>query len=225
MDSIRLKRFSDSIQYQFENIDLLRQALTHSSTQKLHNERLEFLGDATLGAVVSEYLYLRYADASEGELSLRRSRIVNNQNSLCRIGAQMALHNYVQVNKGFPWGNETASRNLLANAVEALIGAIYLDGGISAAKEFIYHHILPAIESGEQSTKVNSKSKLQEYLQKRAQPVPQYELIQTTGRDHKPKFVVACQAQGLRSKVIGEGGSMKEAEQNAAAIAYEQLTQ
>ncbi len=222
---MRLKRFSSLIQYQFENIGLLQQALTHSSTQRLHNERLEFLGDATLGAVVSEYLYVRYADASEGELTLRRSRIVNNRNSLCRIGRQISLCNYLQVNKGFPWDNETACSNLLANAVEALIGAIYLDGGINAAKEFIYQHVLPEIEADEQLIKMNSKSKLQEYLQKRAQPVPQYELIKTTGCGHKPRFEVACQVHGLRSKAIGEGGSMKEAEQNAAAIAYERLTQ
>ena len=198
-------------------------ALTHSSARKVHNERLEFLGDAALGALVAEFLFLNYPDATEGELTQRRSQFVNNQQSLCGIGESIALDEFIKVDKGFPWTNKRARRNLLANAVEALIGAIYLDGGLDAARNFIFSRFPLQLDSIDKKLQKNPKSLLQEYLQKLAQPIPHYELIETKGSDHTPIFVVSCQISSLDSSATAEGGSIKEAEQNAAAKIYELL--
>ncbi len=224
MDTDKLVKFSDIIQYAFDDLTLLERALTHSSTGQEHNERLEFLGDAALGIVVSKFLFLRFPDATEGELTWLRSQIVNNTTSLSSIGESIPLMPYLKVDKGFPMSNKRARGNLLADAVEALIGAIYLDGGLAAAQEFIENQFSSILENATLDVKRSSKSLLQEHLQKMAQSVPQYETIEQSGQLHAPRFVVTCRIESFDITVKGEGGSVKEAEQKAAAKAYEQLS-
>ena len=224
MDTDKLLEFSDSIQYAFHDLTLLEQALTHSSAGKPHNERLEFLGDSALGIVVSKILFSDFPDATEGDLTWLRVQIVNNADSLSHIGETISIDQVLKVDKGFPMNNHRARTNLLANAVEALIGAIYVDGGLAAAEQFIETHFSQVLQSATLEVKRNSKSLLQEHLQKLALSIPRYETIKQEGESHKPRFVVNCSIDTFGLTVQGEGGSIKEAEQNAAARAYEQLS-
>jgi ribonuclease-3 len=225
VENHRQERFSKIIQYRFRNTDLLERALTHRSFGQPHNEALEFLGDAVLSAVVSDYLFQTHPDATEGELTLQRSRIVNNKSAIYYVAEAITLGEFVIAGRSFPKSDQRAWRNLLANSTEALIGAIYLDGGIDEVSKFFRVHFVPLFGKFKSSLQKDSKSKLQEYLQHHLQPIPVYETTHIDGEEHNPHFTVFCHVSGLLSPVAGEGGTVKEAEQSAAEIAYELLCQ
>ena len=225
VENHRHEKFSKIIQYRFRNTDLLERALTHRSVGQPHNEALEFLGDAVLSAVVSDYLFQTHPNATEGELTLQRSRIVNNNSAIYYVAEAITLGEFVIAGRSFPKSDQRAWRNLLANSTEALIGAIYLDGGIDEASKFFRAHFVPLLGKFKSSLQKDSKSKLQEYLQHHSQPIPVYETTHIEGVEHNPHFTVFCHVSGLPSPVAGEGGTVKEAEQSAAEKAYELLCQ
>ena len=212
------------IGYEFQEKELLDEALTHasSSSSRLRSyERLEFLGDSILGFLVCEFLFQNYPDWLEGELTKVKSVVVSRQS--CAVwGQQLGLKEFLVIGKGL--GNRDAlPESLLANAFEALIGAIYLDGGMAAASRFL----MPFVESGvratlEASVESNFKSNLQQYAQKRVGLPPAYRLIDDRGPDHEKWFLVSA-AIGKRTFPSAWGRNKKEAEQRAAANALAEI--
>lgn len=173
--------------------------------------------------VISDYLYRKYPEATEGELTIQRSQIINNRNAIYSVALEMSLKDYVIVGKSFPKNNQKAWRNLLPNALEALIGAIYIDGGMNSTKQFIIDNFLSLIEESSINGRTDSKTKLQQFLQKRSLPIPVYSTVDVDGKPHDPCFTVNCRIDGLIESVTGQGSTKKEAEQEAAAQTYELL--
>ena len=222
----QLKEFQKKIGYQFQQEGLLRQALTHSSYANEHrmkklsdNERLEFLGDAVLEIVSSDFLYKAYPDKSEGDLTkLRASLVCEPTLAICT--REMELGKYLFLGKG---ENLTGGRNrnsILSDALEAVIGAIYLDGGFTSAKEFIHRFILKDLEN--KKLFFDSKTILQEIVQANFKEVISYHLIGEEGPDHNKIFRVAVHI-GEEEYGVGEGRTKKAAEQEAAYISILKL--
>ena len=213
-----IKKFQEVIGYHFHDEKLLRQALTHSSFAnekhlKKHsdNERLEFLGDAVLEIISSEFLYKEYPDKPEGELTKLRASIVCEP-TLALCTKDIALGEYLLLGKGEDQTGGRGRKSILSDALEAVIGAIYLDGGFANAKEFIHKYILTDIEH--KQLFYDSKTILQELIQGRHEQLS-YELIEESGPDHDKQFTVAVLVDGERVSV-GEGHTKKAAEQQAA---------
>ncbi len=225
MNDSESNNFSQVIGYRFNNAQLLKRALTHSSTEQANNENLEFLGDTILCTVISDYLYRKYPAATEGQLTILRSQIINNRNAIYSVALAISLGDYIKVGKSFPKDNHNAWRMLLANTLEALIGAIYLDGGMKNARQFILSNFLSLLEKSSVRRRKDSKTNLQEFLQKRSLPIPVYSTIDVSGERHDPSFTVNCRVDGLIDSVTGTGSTKKEAEQEAAAQTYELLRQ
>jgi ribonuclease-3 len=216
--------------YFFQNQRLMEEAFCHSSfanesgdPDHENNERLEFLGDAVLDLAISHVLMERFDDAREGDLSKYRARVVNER-GLCQVARGLCLGDYILLGKGEEITGGREKPSILANTMEALLGAIYLDGGFSAAKEIIARLFLPLVDKIERGRGAgDSKSRLQEYTQDHFKTRPEYLLISESGPAHDKTFVVAI---SLNNKIMaeGEGKSKKVAEQKAAREAYRCLT-
>ncbi len=214
----QLKEFQKKIGYQFQQEGLLRQALTHSSYANEHrmkklsdNERLEFLGDAVLEIVTSDFLYHEHTDVPEGELTRVRASIVCEQ-TLAFCTRALNLGDYLFLGKGEDQTGGRKRKSILSDAFEAIIGAIYLDGGFANAKEFIHRFVLNNVEH--MQLFYDSKTILQELIQGRHEQLS-YELIDESGPDHDKQFTVAVLVDGERVSE-GEGHTKKAAEQQAA---------
>ena len=214
----QLKEFQKKIGYQFQQEGLLRQALTHSSYANEHrmkklsdNERLEFLGDAVLEIVTSDFLYHEHTDVPEGELTRVRASIVCEQ-TLAFCTRALNLGDYLFLGKGEDQTGGRKRKSILSDAFEAIIGAIYLDGGFANAKEFIHRFVLNNVEH--MQLFYDSKTILQELIQGRHEQIS-YELIDESGPDHDKQFTVAVLVDGERVSE-GEGHTKKAAEQQAA---------
>ena len=213
------------IGYEFKNKDLLTTALTHSSFANeakggiKYNERLEFLGDSVLGIVVSDYIYLHCPDLPEGKLTKLRASLVCEK-SLYVYAKQIELGKHIRLSKGEKRSGGDDRPSILSDAFEALIAAIYLDGGIEPAEKFILRFVIPDIKSSKPKKFKDYKTALQEIVQKNPEEKLTYVLVKETGPDHDKHFVVEVH---LNSNVIGKGGgrSKKEAEQQAAREALE----
>lgn len=213
------------IGYEFKNKDLLTTALTHSSFANeakggiKYNERLEFLGDSVLGIVVSDYIYLHCPDLPEGKLTKLRASLVCEK-SLYVYAKQIELGKHIRLSKGEKRSGGDDRPSILSDAFEALIAAIYLDGGIEPARDFILRFVIPDIKSSKPKKFKDYKTALQEIVQKNPEEKLTYVLVKETGPDHDKHFVVEVH---LNSNVIGKGGgrSKKEAEQQAAREALE----
>lgn len=220
-----MRRLEESTGYAFKDKSNLLLALTHSSyanekkREKLaSNERIEFLGDAVLNIVISEYIYGNFTNLSEGDLTKTRASIVCEA-SLMKCADRINLGSYLLLGKGEENTGGRTRTSILSDAFEALIGSIYIDGGLSEARNFIYTHMQEVIGGsfvGE--TFVDYKTSLQEIVQKNGELRLQYEILEEKGPDHNKLFVVQV---SLAEKVLGqgEGRSKKEAEQNAAKAA------
>ncbi len=213
-----IKEFQNRIGYQFKEEELLKQALTHSSfanerqLKKLSdNERLEFLGDAVLEIVSSEFLYLNYPSLSEGELTKLRASIVCEP-TLALCTQEMELGTYLRLGKGEDLTGGRDRKSILSDALEAVIGSIYLDGGFASAKEFILRFILTDIEH--KQLFYDSKTILQELIQSKHQTL-EYKLVDETGPDHNKKFKVEVWIDGTGIS-SASGNTKKAAEQEAA---------
>lgn len=216
------------IGYHFSDATLLDEALTHRSyaneqrARCADNERLEFLGDAILGLVIAETLFADEPPRPEGELSRLRSELVN-AGTLARLARQIELGSSLYLGRGEVKAGGSDKENILADAFEALLGAIYLEGGIAAVRPVINALFAAVIieKTGEQGSS-DYKSQLQEYLQALLQTPPEYVLIATEGPEHDRIFVVEAQTAG-RVLGVGRGRSKKEAEQVAAGVAFKAL--
>ena len=210
--------------YEFRDPDLLREALTHASGANhrlASNERLEFLGDAILGAVVCEMLFRRFPDYQEGDLTRIKSVVVSRK-TCARISEELGLDAYLILGKGMGGGDQTPS-SVLADVFESLIGAIFVDGGMAAAARFIARHMDPEIESAvEGQNGLNHKSNLQQAAQRDFGETPTYLLLDEKGPDHSKCFKMAAQI-GREQYAPAWGRNKKEAEQRAALNALSQL--
>lgn len=218
----------DKLNYTFKNKELLFLAFVHSSfvneNKKItsdHNERLEFLGDGVFNLVITEYLYLKFPKASEGRLSFLRSRIVDSTSCSLFI-EKLGIKNFVLLGKGEKQSEDRGRFTILADLFEALIGAMYLDGGLQVVKDFITNHFEKEVSDFLNNPFPNYKADLQSYCQKKYSTHPTYTIISETGPEHSKKFIIEASINGIKLSQ-GEGSSKKEAEQQAAKKALENL--
>lgn len=218
-----LERLQKHLGYQFQDIRLLQRALTHRSASAENNERLEFLGDALLGFHIAETLYHQHADADEGSLSRMRAHLVR-RDTLAKVGRELELGQWLQLGPGELRTGGHSRSSTLADAVEAVIAAVYLDGGIQPALALIDRMLASRVAkaSPERQGK-DPKTRLQEWLQGRRYALPLYEVLEITGEAHDQSFRVACILSDLELRCEGEGNSRRKAEQQAAANMLERL--
>ena len=222
-----IKDLEAAIGYKFKNIALLQNALAHSSyaNERWHNslmsnERLEFLGDSILGMCVAEYLYCTFPDRPEGELTRMRADMVCEQ-TLANVAGRIGLGEHLLLGKGEEQGGGRSRNSILADAVESVIAASFLDGGMGAAKQFIQKFILVEVPVTKLRN-VDYKTALQELVQQKKNQVLSYTLIGESGPDHDKRFEVEVKLNG-KVVGIGSGSSKKRAEQDAAHAALEAL--
>jgi ribonuclease-3 len=209
--------------HRFADPELLRRALTHRSARRQHNERLEFLGDALLGFVIAEALTQRFPDASEGELTRLRARIVNGE-ALALAAGELRLGEFLELGAGERKTGGQRRASILADAFEALICAIYLDAGIDVCRERVLDLLGAALDQLQPGEALKDpKTRLQEWLQSRALERPQYHLIEEHEHAGVWRFEVECHVATLPDPCRGAGGTRRGAEQAAAAVALEQL--
>lgn len=196
--------------------DLLALALTHRSAGRANNERLEFLGDAALGLVMAETLWSRFPDADEGELSRRRAALVN-KDSLAAVARELRLGDYLRLGPGELRTGGHARDSILADALEALIGAVYVDCGLVRVRDMVLRLFAERLAqvAGEDAVK-DPKTRLQEWLQARRRPVPEYSVVDVSGAAHDQQFVVICRLADTSAETQGRGSSRRRAEQDAA---------
>lgn len=207
--------------YPFENPELLRQALTHRSYSASHNERLEFLGDGVLNCVIAAELFRRFPQLAEGELSRLRASLVNQQ-SLFEIAQQVDLGTQLRLGEGELKSGGARRPSMLADALEAVIGAVFIDGGFEAARAAVLRLFGQSLSAADPfKLAKDAKTRLQELLQARRVPLPQYTVISTAGEAHEQSFRVECVIPELNIRTEGEGTSRRAAEQAAASRAYE----
>ena len=218
-----MEELYNKIAYKFKNPALLVKALRHRSIGKDNNERLEFLGDAVLGLIIAEYLCKQFPDADEGYLSRIRASLVQ-QSTLAAIAREIHLGDYLQLGPGELKTGGADRESILADALEALVCALYLDAGLNvcAAKiELWFSARLNAVDDLKQVK--DPKTRLQELLQSLKAPLPVYAVTKVTGKDHLQKFVVSCNIRLLGKTVTGTGNNRRLAEQNAATAALQLL--
>lgn len=211
------------LSYVFLEPTLLQRALTHRSFSPEHNERLEFLGDSILGCVVSKYLYGTFPHLSEGELSRLRSNLVREE-TLATLALQVDLGSHLFLGEGELKSGGFRRPSILADAIEALFGAVFLDSGYASAEKVVLHLLVPYLEQVDvQNLGKDAKTLLQEYLQSKRIPLPSYTVVDTQGEAHAQSFTVECSIPTLSISTQGEGSSRRSAEQQAALAAYQKL--
>jgi len=207
----------------FNDVSLLEQALTHRSIGHSNNERLEFLGDSILGFIIADAVYAKFAKADEGIMSRLRAHLVN-QESLAIIATELSLGDDLILGQGEMKSGGKHRHSILSDAVEALVGAMYLDAGLSKTREWVLSlYKLQLANLTLDTASKDPKTQLQELLQARKQTVPQYTVIATTGLDHNQLFKVECMAAGLSEPIQASASTRKKAEQKAASKALEVL--
>ena len=220
-----IERLMKKIAVDFTNPQLLVRAVTHRSVSAGNNERLEFLGDAVLGLVIARALFERFPHADEGQLTRLRAKLVRRE-TLAELAQDIDLESYLIVGQGELKTGGTRRASIQADAFEAIIGAIEQDQGYEAARQFIlacYQHRIENLTLTD--VEKDPKTLLQEYLQARNKPLPQYMVIAIEGDTHEQLFKVSCEVTGLSSTIIAEGKSRRKAEQAAASTALQLLLQ
>ncbi|OOZ37376.1 ribonuclease III [Solemya velesiana gill symbiont] len=218
-----LERLCREIDYQFADLRLAERALTHRSAGSENNERLEFLGDAILGFIIADELYHRFPDADEGQLSRLRAKLVKGD-SLAEISRSLELGSYLSLGAGELRSGGHSRNSILADAMEALFAAIYLDKGYENAHKVIldlFQEKLSALTA--ESQQKDPKTRLQEFLQARKLELPAYSITQVVGEQHNQTFTVKCQVSSLKMESEGTGSSRRKAEQDAASHLLEHL--
>ncbi len=219
----KLKRLERKIGHTFVDEDLLKRAITHRSAGSRHNERLEFLGDSILSLVIAEALYHRFPDVSEGDMSRMRATLVREK-TLAELAREFDLGEYLILGPGELKSGGFRRESILADTVEALIGAIFLDIGIEQIRTLLlqwYASRLDEIRPG--ADQKDPKTRLQELLQGKRKPLPSYAVVKVKGEAHNQEFTVQCEIEGVDVTVVGVGSSRRKAEQAAAEKALEQL--
>lgn len=209
--------------YSFRDAQLLARALTHRSKGSANYERLEFLGDSILSFVVADALYDRFPRLSEGELTRLRASLVRRE-TLAGVARELGLGEHLELGGGELKSGGFDRNSILADALEALFGAIYKDSGLEDVRTVVLGLFRPVLERIDPDAILKDpKTRLQECLQRRALPTPSYEVLTVSGEPHQQHFVVECRVTGLAGPVRGEGASRRHAEQAAAARACELL--
>ncbi len=219
----KLDRLQRAIGYRFQDINLLTLALTHRSFGGRNNERLEFLGDSVLNFIIAEYLYRRFDEAREGQLSRLRARMVKGV-TLAEIAREFNLGEYLRLGSGELKSGGFRRESILADALESIIGAIYLDSGFDVCTERVlswFEQRLGLLNL--KDTTKDSKTRLQEYLQARQLNLPRYEVISVQGEAHAQTFHVRCMVESLDNPTEGTGSSRRVAEQKSAKKALAEL--
>lgn len=217
------RTFEQVLGYAFADPALLQTALTHRSYGAIHNERLEFIGDSVLNCAIALELFRRFPLLPEGDMSRLRANLVR-QDTLHQIAVSLDLGAMLRLGEGELRSGGHQRPSILADALEALIGAVQIDAGFDAAADLVgrlFRDRLDAIVPGQQIK--DAKTRLQEYLQGKRLALPKYSLIETTGEAHAQAFRVVCEVPSLRLSAEGEGGSRRAAEQQAAERALEKL--
>lgn len=209
--------------YSFKNDQLLSLALSHRSYAKKNNERLEFFGDSLLGVIIAEEIYIRHPEWDEGIMSRVRSSLVNEA-QLAATAIELGINNFVKLGAGESATPGEVKHSLLADALEAVIAAIYLDSSIEQCKQCVLNWLKkPLLNCDSKTSFKDSKSTLQEYLQKKSLPLPEYGVVDRIGPEHKQLFVVKCSTQYLSLSAIGKGNNKQQAEQDAASKILDQI--
>jgi len=219
----RYAALSHRLDYVFSDCELLRRALTHRSKGGDNYERLEFLGDSILGLVIAAELYVRFPGLSEGELTRLRAGLVRME-TLARLARETDIGQYLELGEGELKSGGYDRDSILADALEAVFGAVFIDGGFDAARrviERLYRESVRAIDP--MTILKDPKTRLQEYTQKQSLNTPIYNMREITGEPHQQHFVVECVVAGVTQSFTGEGASRRAAEQEAAAKAYASL--
>jgi len=218
------RRLYELLGYRFANAGLLEDALTHRSVGGANNERLEFLGDAILNFIIAAELYQRFPEAREGDLSRLRASLVK-RDALADLAGNLKLGEHLSLGPGELKSGGQRRASTLADALEAIIGAVYLDGGFEAGRTFVLGLYRDALQNMPSATGIKDpKTRLQEYLQSRHKPTPEYSMVEATGEAHAQTFRVECRAAGIVT-TEGVGSTRRRAEQAAAEQALRQLGQ
>ncbi|MBN6071578.1 ribonuclease III [Aggregatibacter actinomycetemcomitans] len=223
MKENQLERLQRQINYGFQNIELLKQALTHRSAGHQHNERLEFLGDAILNLTIGEALFHQFPKCNEGELSRMRATLVREP-TLALLARDFKLGDYILLGQGELKSGGFRRESILADCVEAIIGAISLDSNLTNATQIVrqwYQDLLKDIKPGDNQK--DAKTRLQEYLQGNRLPLPTYNIVNIQGEAHNQLFIVECSIQNNDRTFIGKGSSRRKAEQAAAEQILQEL--
>ena len=216
------------LQYQPRDPALFEQALTHRSAARANNERLEFLGDAVLNLIVAQHLYAQYPQADEGALSRLRAAVVSGE-SLARVAAPLQLGPALVLGAGELKTGGFRRESILADALEAVCGALYLEAGLEAARDVLLRVLAPALAALDESAgadaddQKDAKTRLQEWLQGRGLPLPRYRVIEIAGESHAQTFRVSCEVDSAGASAEGAGLSRRRAEQAAAQQLLAQL--
>jgi len=218
-----MEKLQKNFSYEFNDISLLKQALTHRSVSKNNNERLEFLGDSVLGCVISEELYIRYPLIDEGQLSRLRSHLVRGQ-TLANLAKTLNISESLTLGQGELKSGGFRRESILADAFEAILGAIFLDSDYLIVKRIILELFDDLLNQAKPEDSLKDfKTQLQELLQKKGYSLPSYELIQTKGKDHSAIFYVSCTVTELNLKSEKNAKSIKKAEQACAQSILEEI--
>ena len=221
MPYLATSKLCSTLGYQFQDAGILDEALTHRSSSPRNNERLEFLGDALLNLIIADHLFQQYPKASEGELSRLRSTLVKGE-TLADLARGLQLGKFLYMGPGEVKSGGCQRTSVLSDALEALIGAVYRDSGFERCRELVlrlYQEALVNLPSADDLK--DPKTRLQECLQARQQPLPIYHILATHGEPHAQSFTVECVAAALRT--VATGASRRKAEQEAARLLLEQL--
>ncbi len=219
-----VERLAKAISYEFLDWQLLDTALTHRSVGSRNNERQEFLGDAILGFVIADELFIRFPDAKEGDLSRLRASLVKGD-SLAIIARDLEVGQYLALGQGELSSGGQSRNSILADAMEAIFAAVYLDGGYSAARAVILNLFEFRLKSlNPDAQQKDPKTRLQEFLQAHKLPLPTYTISSITGEQHDQEFLMICQVESLDKQTEGGGSSRRKAEQQAADNMLKVLT-
>ncbi len=218
-----LLHFGKVLGYNFQNEELLSIALTHRSLGKSNNERLEYLGDAIVGLFIAERLFIKFPEASESQLTRLRSSLVKGE-ALAQLARDLGVGNYIKLGAGERKSRGWQKDSILADAMEALIGAIYLDSNLENCRGIVLNLYAPLLDKLTlDSIALDSKTRLQEYLQANKKPLPSYEVVTEEGDAHAKLFTIECRIEGLDEPVTAQGKTKRGAEQAAAKTALEMI--
>lgn len=218
-----LEKFSKLINYHFNDESLLTTALTHRSANNNHNERLEFLGDAVLGLIISTAIIEKFPRANEGELSRLRASLVKGA-TLSEVAAELSLGDWIYLGSGELKSGGFRRESILADTLEAVFGAVYVDGGFNCAQDVVLNLFTSRLENVDPARlRKDPKTELQEYLQAQGKSLPEYEVLETLGKSHQQMFKVLCQISAYDLATTGNGLSRRKAEQDAAKLALDKI--
>ncbi|ETO93766.1 ribonuclease III [Legionella oakridgensis] len=218
-----LQRLCRRLDYQFKNSAYLKQALTHCSVGNVNNERLEFLGDSVLNFIIANALYEQFPEESEGQLSRLRAYLVKGE-MLALIAKELQLGDYLYLGQGEMKSGGFRRTSILADALEAVFAAVFLDGGYLACQHVILNLYRSRLEDKHLNDNLkDAKTQLQEYLQAQKHALPEYTLLRVEGEEHEQLFYVTCELAELGMKAHGQGSNRRKAEQHAAKQILMQL--